>query len=272
MNGGIRLASLVDCPIEKREGDQQRYVALEHVEPLTGRLLPNAELEHRDPSGAVRFLEGDVLFGKLRPYLRKVIHATQIGCCSGEFLVLRSQKGLDRRFLYYLVLSTPFGDWVSATSYGTKMPRTSWENIRAFRFDLPGVGEQVEIADFLDRETARIDELVDKKKRLIELLEDRRSATISRAVTTGLDHSAPMRDSGFNWIGDIPAHWEVTPLMRLVPDHRPILYGIVLPGPNVDEGVPIIKSGDVKPGCLQPDLLHRTTRYVRSSRQGKLPP
>ena len=216
MNGAVRLASLVQCPVEKRAGHPQRYVALEHIEPTSGRLLPNAELEERDPSDSVRFQNGDVLFGKLRPYLRKVMFAAEDGCCSGEFLVLRPRSGLDGRFLYWVALSAPFGDWANATSYGTKMPRTSWENIRAFRFDPPGGSEQVRIADFLDRDTARIDELVDKKKRLIELLEEKRKSLIWQAVTKGIDPSAPMKDSGLKWLGDIPAHWNVMRLARII--------------------------------------------------------
>ena len=134
--------------------------------------------------------------------------------------------------------------------------------------DIP-FDRQLAIGDFLDRETERTDRLVEKKRRLIELLDEKRTALISHAVTKGLDPTVQMKDSGFEWIGDIPAHWQIAPLMRLVPDDRRIMYGIVLPGPSVEDGVPIIKSGDVKPGRLLPDLLDRTThdiesRYVRS--------
>ena len=69
--------------------------------------------------------------------------------------------------------------------------------------------EQRAIAAFLDRETARIDALVAKKERLIELLQEQRTALITRAVTKGLDPNVPMKDSGVEWLGEIPAHWEV---------------------------------------------------------------
>ena len=72
--------------------------------------------------------------------------------------------------------------------------------------------EQRAIADFLDRETAKIDALVEKKKRLIELLQEKRTALITRAVTRGLDPNVPMKDSGVEWLGEIPAHWEVKKL------------------------------------------------------------
>ena len=75
--------------------------------------------------------------------------------------------------------------------------------------------EQRAIAAFLDRETAKIDALVAKKERLIELLQEKRTALITRAVTKGLDPNVPMKDSGVEWLGEIPAHWDVKPLKRL---------------------------------------------------------
>ncbi|MCX7702059.1 MAG: restriction endonuclease subunit S, partial [Gemmataceae bacterium] len=79
-------------------------------------------------------------------------------------------------------------------------------------FPLPPLEEQRAIAAFLDRETARIDELIAKKQRLIELLKEKRQAVISRAVTKGLDPNAPMKPSGIDWLDDVPRHWEIRPL------------------------------------------------------------
>ncbi len=86
---------------------------------------------------------------------------------------------------------------------------------KRFPFLLPSVLEQRAIAAFLDRETARIDALVAKKERLIELLQEKRTALITRAVTKGLDPNVPMKDSGVEWLGEIPAHWEVLPSKQL---------------------------------------------------------
>ncbi len=88
--------------------------------------------------------------------------------------------------------------------------------IREGVFPIPPLPEQQAIAAFLDRQTARIDALVAKKERLIELLQEKRTALITRAVTRGLDPSAPMKDSGVEWLGEIPAHWGVTKLRRLI--------------------------------------------------------
>ena len=83
----------------------------------------------------------------------------------------------------------------------------------------PPIDEQVAIAAFLDRETAKIDALVEEQQRLIALLKEKRQAVISHAVTKGLDPNAPMKDSGVEWLGEAPAHWEVRPLGRLLHVH-----------------------------------------------------
>jgi type I restriction enzyme S subunit len=136
--------------------------------------------------------------------------------------------------------------------------------IRTGIFAVPPEPEQRAIAAFLDRETARIDALVAKKERLIALLQEQRTALITRAVTKGLDPTVPMKDSGVGWLGEIPAHWEVKRLWHLTPSDRRIMYGIVLPGPNVDDGVPIVKGGDVSPERLRLERLNRTTREIES--------
>src|SRR6266550_5327705 len=89
------------------------------------------------------------------------------------------------------------------------MPRVSSEQIGNLPVSLPPPAEQRAIAAFLDRETARINALIAKKERLIELLQEKRAALISHAVTKGLDPTVPMKDSGVEWLGEIPAHWEV---------------------------------------------------------------
>jgi type I restriction enzyme S subunit len=129
---------------------------------------------------------------------------------------------------------------------------------------VPPFDELSVICAFLDRETAKIDALIAEQERLIALLKEKRRAVISHAVTKGVDPNAPMKDSGVEWLGEVPAHWQVSPLMHLTQPDRPIMYGIVLPGPNVDEGIPIVKGGDVKPHRLKLDLLNRTTPEIEA--------
>jgi len=128
----------------------------------------------------------------------------------------------------------------------------------------PPMAEQFQLAEFLDRETAKIDALIEEQRKLIELLKEKRQAVISHAVTKGLDPDVPMKDSGVEWIGDVPAHWEMTPLKWLTDPKRPIMYGIVLPGPDVGEGVPILKGGNVRPAKMNLDSMARTTAAIEA--------
>ena len=149
-------------------------------------------------------------------------------------------------FLFYRLLSEDFIKLVNSLTYGTKMPRVSSEQIGNLPVSLPPLAEQHAIATFLDRETARINTLIEKKERLIELLQEKRAALISHAVTKGLDPMVPMKDSGVEWLGEIPAHWEVLPLKRLTK----IRYGLGQPPAQLDEGTPLIRATNVKSGVI----------------------
>ncbi len=163
---------------------------------------------------ANEFVPGDVLFGKLRPYLAKSLAPDFHGRCSGELLVLRP-KTLEPRFLHYWFLSDETISAVSASTYGAKMPRADWEFIGNLEIPTPPLPLQRRIAAYLDLETARIDALVAEKEALLRLLEEKRASLISHAVTRGLNPKAKLKPSGIPWLGDVPAHWKVLPLKRL---------------------------------------------------------
>lgn len=129
---------------------------------------------------------------------------------------------------------------------------------------MPPLSEQTQIAAFLERETAKTDGLIAEQQRLIELLKEKRQAVISRAVTKGLNPKAPMKPSGVEWLGDVPEHWVVTPLKWLTDPARPIMYGIVLPGPDVGEGIPILKGGNVRPSRMNLQSMARTTPAIEA--------
>jgi type I restriction enzyme, S subunit len=104
---------------------------------------------------------------------------------------------------------------LNAYSESAAQPGLGVETISALRVCMPFITEQRTITAFLDREAAKIDALIAKKEQFIELLQEKRAALISHAVTKGLDPSAPMKDSGVEWLGEIPEHWEVKQLKRL---------------------------------------------------------
>ncbi|MEK0086157.1 restriction endonuclease subunit S, partial [Benzoatithermus flavus] len=99
---------------------------------------------------------------------------------------------------------------VDASTFGAKMPRASWDFIGSLKIRVPPIEVQSSIADYLDRETARIDALIAEKERMLALLEEKRAALISRVVTCGLDPNVPLKPSGQEWLGEIPAHWPTT--------------------------------------------------------------
>lgn len=184
------------------------YLGLEHIESWTGRKICG-EISNSE-GFASSFIAGDVLFGKLRPYLAKVHLAQQAGLISSEALVLRSRDELYAEFLKYYMLSRDLINVVDSSTYGSKMPRASWDFIGNLPVLLPKVEEQKTIARFLDFKTAQIDALIAKQKTLLEKLAEKRTALISHAVTKGLDPSVPMKESGVSWLGSIPAHWKFT--------------------------------------------------------------
>lgn len=103
------------------------------------------------------------------------------------------------------------------------MPRADWGHIGSIEVVYPAQPEQEQILTTLDRETARIDALVKKKTRCIELLKEKRQALITHAVTKGLDPNVKMKDSGVEWIGQVPEHWEVKPFKYIL--SAPMSYG-----------------------------------------------
>ena len=188
------------------------YIALEHVESWTGRVT-NESADSGDGQ-LKRFESGDVLFGKLRPYLAKVVHAKSPGLCVGEFLVLRMRMGISPRFLAYMLRSKPAIDWINGSTFGARMPRADWAFVGDTSFPVPSPTEQGTIARFLDHGTSRIDRYVRAKEKLIALLEEQKRAVIHEAITgrvdvcTGKPYEA-YKPSGVKWLGGVPAHWDV---------------------------------------------------------------
>ena len=216
---------LTDRKVEADKDNPVPYIGMENVESWTGRL---SLIHDVVPTGTANEFEvGHTLFGKLRPYLAKVCNPDFDGLCSTEFLVLECPD-IDRRTLLYLLLSGGFIKFVDSSTYGSKMPRASWNFIGNCILPIAPPDEQRAITDFLDRETAKIDTLVAKKRTLIERLKEKRTALISRTVTrgltpdaarqAGLDPQPKLKPSGTKWIREVPVRWEVLPFTKYVSD------------------------------------------------------
>ena len=212
------VVSLRRSRVDGREDDRP-YIGLENIESWTGKRLVDSVALNEKPSPtaiertslANTFEPGDVLFGKLRPYLAKVWVAEFSGRSTTELLVMRPVEA-ELRFLRYVCLWREFIDAVDASTFGSKMPRADWDFIGDMPIPVPDWPKQRVIADYLDRETARLDALVAAKERVLGLLAEKRRALITRAVTRGLDPNVTLRDSGIPWLGTIPAHWKTPPV------------------------------------------------------------
>lgn len=138
------------------------------------------------------------------------------GCISSAYVMLIPSSNVFCPFFAYLLKSKSY---VQALQTTTNLVRDGqalrYDNFAQVPLPVVPIDEQTAIAAFLDRETAKIDALVTEQERLIELLKEKRQAVISHAVTKGLNPDAPMKDSGVEWLGEIPAHWSVLPLKRV---------------------------------------------------------
>ena len=162
------------------------YLALEHVESWTGNYAPADDAAFE--SSVKRFKAGDVLFGKLRPYLAKVACPDQEGVCVGEFLVLRpSPVDLSPKYLERMMRSRSVIDAVNATTFGAKMPRADWHFIGNMRLPSPPLSEQEIIVEHLDKTTADIDAAIARSRRQIELVQEFHTRLIADVVTGKLD-------------------------------------------------------------------------------------
>jgi type I restriction enzyme, S subunit len=174
---------------------------------------------------------------------------------NSSIAVIRSNAKFDSVFLYYFFSSSFIQNLIGLLKDGMGVPHLFQADIRKFPLLCPPIEEQKIIAQFLDRKTTTIDTLITKKKRLIELLEEKRSALINQAVTKGVGRSVRMKDSGVSWIGEIPKHWEVCELRRAwtVIDckHKTPEY--------LDDGYPLVSTTEVKPGKIDLSIV---TRFI----------
>jgi type I restriction enzyme S subunit len=160
-------------------------VSLEDLVSDAGRLV-DGDLSRYEANGT-RFQAGDVLFGKLRPYLAKSWLADREGTAGGDIHVYRPTAGVEPRYLHYQVRHRNFVRFAEAASKGTKMPRAEWSSIREFSVSLPSQAVQRAIAGYLDRETGEIDAMIGKLDRLVEKLEEHRRAVSANTLAVLFD-------------------------------------------------------------------------------------
>jgi len=166
------------------------------------------------PSRARRIArDGDVIISTVRTYLQAIApieNAPENLIVSTGFAVVRPlREFFDARFCKYALREERFLWEVESRSTGVSYPAINASDLADIRVGFPALRAQRLIADYLDRETARIDALVAEKERMLALLEEKRAALISRAVTRGLNPDVPLKPSGLDWLGEVPKHWQI---------------------------------------------------------------
>lgn len=192
---------------------------------------------------------GRVVANKMKTWQGSIAVSNLEGIVSPAYMVFDAAPTVHGRFLHYLLRSGPYVAEYAKLSYGVRPAQWDlrWEDLRDIRLLMPPVDAQRRIADFLDRETSRIDALMDSKKGLIGLLAEKRTALITHTVTKGLDPSVPMKDSRIASLGEIPRHWDLAPLKRVAR----VRYGLGQPPPPSDSGIPVIRATNIDQGRIE---------------------
>lgn len=185
------------------------------------------------------------------------------GCISNLYMVFDVAEGIHPRFLEYYFWGLKYGyEYFAKLSHGMRYSFNR-EQFERIPFIFPDYIEQEEIVTFLDRETLRIDKLMAEKESFIALLREKRAATISHAVTRGINTDSPMKASGIDWIGKVPEAWKVTKLGYLGRSAN----GINIGGEAFGSGYPFISYGDVYKNRQLPEKLGG---LVQSSKEDRL--
>jgi type I restriction enzyme S subunit len=187
---------------------------------------------------------GDVLFTTEAP-LGEVAQIDNVNIALAQRIIkFRGKKDiLDNTYLKYFILSQEFQDSLMTFATGSTALGIKAERIGYLQQCIPPIHEQTQIAKFLDHETTKIDHMIEKQHQLIELLKEKRQAVISHAVTKGLNPNVPMKDSGVEWLGQVPEHWGITPLKHQVETINGFGFSS---NDFCDEGVPFIRAGNIK--------------------------
>ena len=204
-------------PADAYESEGARFLRTTDITD-GGRLVGDGVYLPVDTVHGYLLEDGDILFSRSGTIGRSFLYRKSLhGACAYAGYLVRFVPGpmLDSCFAFYFSKSKSFERWLGGAVIASTIGNVNGQKFANVEMPCPPYNDQRAIAAFLDRETARIDAMIEKKRRQIELLQEKRAALISHAVTKGLDPNAPMRDSGVEWLGEIPADWEVKRLKYL---------------------------------------------------------
>ncbi|WP_233079375.1 restriction endonuclease subunit S [Rheinheimera soli] len=187
-------------------GELRENVVLDTHKKVTERALLDMPTLRVHPEGSVSIAMYGATIGRLGIFGKEA--TTNQACC-----VMPPSKILFNKFLFYWLFATR--QEIINLSSGGGQPNVNQEKIASLKVSAPDYALQQKIANFLDHETAKIDTLIEQQQQLIQLLKEKRQAVISHAVTKGLNLDAPMKDSGVEWLGEVPEHWVICRLKHI---------------------------------------------------------
>lgn len=247
------------------------------INMVNGRIVPDDHVTvannvlQRLPHQVLR--RGDIVFSRRGELGRcALVTATEAGwlCGTGSMIVRIEEGDFDPGYLSAYLSLGLVRQYFESYSVGAVMDSLSSATLLSLPLVVPPLPEQTAIAAFLDREVAKIEALVAEQERLIELLKEKRQAVISHAVTKGLNPDAPMKDSGVEWLGEIPAHWATTRLKyatSIIVDcpHETPIYAE--DGPYL-----VIRTADLCQGNISTDAMFRVSEseYLNRIRRQSL--
>lgn len=246
---GIRLIQTGNVGVGYYKEQGFRYISLETLDAL----------------GCTEIDPGDILICRLADPVGRACLAPALGSrmiTSVDVCILKPRSDVNARFIVYMLSSAQYLGFMEGQCRGGTRDRVSRTFLGSVRVSVPSLVEQTNIARFLDRETEKIDGLVAEQQQLMELLQEKRQAIISHAVTRGLNPLAPMKSSDIKWLGDVPEHWSVVQLNRLVEAGRRITYGIVQPGERDERGRFMVRGQDYSCGWAQPEAIFKVSDAV----------
>ena len=218
-------------------GELRENVILDTKKKVSKKTIDQFPTLKKYPVGSVAIAMYGATIGRLGIF--GIEATTNQACC-----VMTTSNVLNNKYLFYWLQA--FKNEIIQLSSGGGQPNINQEKVASLKVSAPLIDDQIKIANFLDHETAKIDSLIEKQQKLIELLKEKRQAVISHAVTKGLNPDVPMKDSGVEWLGQVPEHWTVKSYRHASKIYRGKFGHRPRNDPAFYDGAyPFIQTGDV---------------------------
>lgn len=223
-----------------------------------------------DRSSYKRILKGDIGYNLMNAFSGSIGVSNYEGIISPAYAVCRPKVEIDGNYFHYLFRTDLYLTEFDRYAYGIMYERNRlyFEDFKRIYVPFPPLEEQKQIARFLDLKLEQIDHFISNKQRLIELLKEQKTAIVNHVVTKGLNPHAPMKASGIEWLGEIPAHWEVKSFRRVT---TRIEVGIAEAATHAytDKGIPIIRSTNVKTNFIELDNILHIQKWFADKNRSK---